>query len=109
MNLLFVNELDILKPEIEEFLSADKYELFFADSIEGLVKVMNNNKIDIIYLNIRNLYDLNLLNYIFKNYTEKLYLNVNKNISPAFQAIKSGDYEMVEGDMSLNKLKKILN
>ncbi len=110
MNILFIHQDPDFQEEINEYLNLDQGEIFFANTTEEAIRILNNYEIYLVVLQIRNLRDAAVLRYINENYQHlEVLVLASKEYDDIISVFSKGRYKLSRQPQHLVELKDNIN
>jgi len=109
MKILFFNSNRFIEDELREFVSDMDGEIFFADTPEKAVTILNTCSVDIFFLEVIGIAEISLLKYAneyFKNI--RIMLITDQYIENAINTFRKGEFELMREPFELGKLRDVL-
>jgi DNA-binding response OmpR family regulator len=108
-NILFIGYEPPLREEIREFLKEREGEVFFSDTVDGTIRIMDSEDIETVILNMKRLEDAAILRYININYQEaRVLIMPARQLQDVIPALAAGRYEIISEPFRLEELGKML-
>lgn len=109
MQILFRTKNDNVRDALAEMADDMDAKAFFAFSAEDAVRLMNQNRIDILFLEMRQVADAGLLKYANENFRDmRIVLIAGDDLKNMVSAIRKGRFSVLAEPYCLPEIKNII-
>jgi len=109
MNLLITSNRRDLYREWEDFARTADARIFFASGREAAIELLEREASDVAVLEVRALGDLGLLKYINDTHQHvQVLLVTEERLGDVVSVVKNGQYRLVDRNLDIRALRKLL-
>jgi DNA-binding response OmpR family regulator len=106
VNILFIHDDPEIQEEIREFLTVPNGNVYFSKDISEVIRILNDQSIELVVLNIKSMRDAGILKFINNNYKDlEVLVLASKEYDEIISVFSTGRYKLFRQPLKLSELK----
>ena len=100
MKILFRTSNDFAREELREMVTDMNGQAFFAADADDAVRIMNHHQINMLFLEMRHMADVGLLQYANENFSHtRIVLIADDALKNAVSALQTGEFRLLKKNL----------
>lgn len=105
MNVLVKHSNSYINTHLEDLIQDSGNVIFFANTTEKAIRILNDNKIEKIFVELNMLEEVNFIEYVNKYFPDiNVLVTTNKYNNTILQTIKSGLFSVIKEPLNLKTI-----
>ena len=105
MNVLVKYNINYMKEPVDDWIQDSNKNIFFAHTIEETIQILNENKIDKIFMELNNIEEINFIEYVNKYFPKtKILVITNEYNENLLEAIKRGMFSILKEPLNIKTI-----